>query len=168
MGHRRSSLHSVLSVSFSLNLVILRIGFVYGPYVEFGLCKAFFNYYRTQSDIPSSRCSSHQRGFDIWIHEEAHEDNVRAIILTLFPCSNVICSWGPGKDPVHSVHVEDVAGAMWACAQWMTPLGRKQADALAGEKIYFHNDKDKVKEVDGTCPANVQPVAPLFNLVCSS
>lgn len=111
------------------------------------------------------RCFSNHRGLDIWIHEEAHENNVRAANSCLFSSTNAICSWGPGKDPVHSVHAEDVAGAMWACAQWISPLGRKQADALAGERIHFHNDKDKVKEVNGTCPPNAQPVAPLFNLV---
>lgn len=118
----------------NLNLVILRIGFVYGPYIEFGL-------YALVTTVAS-----------IYGYMKK-------------PMKTI---WGPGKDPVHSVHVEDVAGAMWACAQWMTPLGRKQADALAGERIRFHNDKDKVKEVNGTCPPHAQPVAPLFNLVDDS
>ncbi|KAG6332890.1 hypothetical protein ID866_6197 [Astraeus odoratus] len=117
-----------------LNLVILRIGFVYGPYVEFGL-------YALVTTVASVY------GY------------MKKPMKTI---------WGPGKDPVHTVHVEDVAGAMWACAEWIGPLGRKQADAIAGTKIPFHNNKDRVKEVAGTCSPDVQPVAPLFNLVDDS
>lgn len=47
----------------------------------------------------------------------------------------------------------------------MAPLGRKAADSLAGEEIIFHNDKSKVKEVEGMPPHNQKVVAPLFNLV---
>lgn len=52
--------------------------------------------------------------------------------------------WGPRKDdPVHTVHVEDVAGAVWRCAEWIAPLGRQQADSLAGEKIPFLVEGDE-------------------------
>jgi hypothetical protein len=69
---------------------------------------------------------------------------------------------------MHSIHVYDVAGAAWACAQWMVPLGRKQADALAGEEIIFHNDKSKIKTIDGVPPHDKKLLAPLFNLVDDS
>ena len=48
---------------------------------------------------------------------------------------------------------------------WMAPLGRKAADSLAGEEIPFHNDKKKVKEVEGMPSHNQKLIAPLFNLV---
>ncbi|KAH0830373.1 hypothetical protein J3R83DRAFT_1767 [Lanmaoa asiatica] len=76
--------------------------------------------------------------------------------------------WGPGKEPVHTVHVEDVAGALWACAVWINQQGREQANTLAGEKIPFHNEKSKAKEVDGVVSPDEQPIAPLFNLVDDS
>ena len=59
----------------------------------------------------------------------------------------------------------DVAGGAWACANWMANQGRKAADKIAGVKIPFHNDKSKVKEVEGMIPHDQNPVAPLFNLV---
>lgn len=69
---------------------------------------------------------------------------------------------------MHTVHVEDVAGAMWACAAWIHQQGREQAIALAGEKIPFHNEKSKAKEVDGMVSPDEQPITPLFNLVDDS
>lgn len=66
---------------------------------------------------------------------------------------------------MNCIHTDDVSGAAWACAEWMAPLGRKQADALAGEEIIFHNSKSKVKEVEGMQPHDAKLVAPLFNLV---
>ncbi|KAI6129162.1 hypothetical protein EV401DRAFT_2224860 [Pisolithus croceorrhizus] len=118
----------------NLNLVVLRVGFVYGPYVEFGL-------------------------YALVITVASVYGYMKKPMKTI---------WGPGKEPVHTVHIDDVAGALWACAQWMRPLGRQQADAIAGEKIPFHNDKGKVKELAGTCSPDVQPVAPIFNLVDDS
>lgn len=76
--------------------------------------------------------------------------------------------WSPGKNPSNTVHIDDIAGALWACAQWMAPLGRKTADSLAGEEIFFHNEKKKVKEVEGMPLHNQKLVAPLFNLVRDS
>lgn len=73
--------------------------------------------------------------------------------------------WGPGKEALNSTHVEDIAGAMWAAALWMDPLGRKQANALAGEEILFLNDKSKVKDVPGVVPYETKLIAPLFNIV---
>ncbi|KAI6151013.1 hypothetical protein BKA82DRAFT_4122827 [Pisolithus tinctorius] len=93
----------------NLNLVILRIGFVYGPYVESGLY---------------------------------------ALVIT------VASVYGYMKKPMKTIG--------------MGPLGRKEANAIAGEKISFHNDKGKVKEVAGTCSPDAQPVAPIFNVVDDS
>lgn len=67
---------------------------------------------------------------------------------------------------MNTVHVVDVAGAIWALAEWMAKLGRKEADSLAGEDI-ISNDKSKVKEGEGhNLPEyGKKLVAPLFNLV---
>ena len=64
--------------------------------------------------------------------------------LTDMPIRN-----SPGKYPSHTVHVDDIAGAMWAAAEWMAKIGRKEADALAGEEIVFKNEKSKASEVEG-------------------
>lgn len=71
----------------------------------------------------------------------------------------------PGKYPSHTVHVDDIAGAMWACAQWMAKIGRQEADSIAGEEIPFKNEKSKVNEVEGMIPHSQKVVAPLFNIV---
>ncbi|KAK0445520.1 hypothetical protein EV421DRAFT_1902467 [Armillaria borealis] len=44
--------------------------------------------------------------------------------------------WSPGKHPSHTVHVEDIAGGLWACAQWMAPLAssRMSLEAPAPDK----------------------------------
>ncbi|KAJ8595611.1 hypothetical protein M405DRAFT_806987 [Rhizopogon salebrosus TDB-379] len=117
-----------------LPLVVLRIGFVYGPYVEFGLY---------------------------------------ALVITVASIYGYMnkpmkTPWGPGKDGVNTVHIDDVSGGLWACAKWIASLGRQQANITAGEKIYFHNDKSKVKAIEGACPPDVQPIAPIFNLVDDS
>jgi hypothetical protein len=74
-------------------------------------------------------------------------------------------SWGPGKNPTHTVHVDDVAGALFACAEWMAQHSRQKADSLAGEQIIFHNEKNKVAEVEGMVPHDRKVIAPVFNLV---
>lgn len=68
---------------------------------------------------------------------------------------------------MNTVHSDDVAGALLACAQWMAPLGRAEADKIAGEEVHFHNEKSKVSEVTGMPPANQKVVVPLFNIVSS-
>ncbi|EJF65716.1 hypothetical protein BD309DRAFT_944311 [Dichomitus squalens] len=70
----------------------------------------------------------------------------------------------PGKYPSHTVHVEDIAGAMWAAAEWMAKTGRKEGDALAGEEIVFKNEKSKASEVEGVVAPTQKVVAPLFNI----
>lgn len=47
----------------------------------------------------------------------------------------------------------------------MAPLGRKEADTLAGEIIIFHNEKGKASEVEGMAAPDKKLIAPLFNLV---
>jgi len=73
--------------------------------------------------------------------------------------------WSPGKHPTHTVHVDDVAGALWACAEWMVSVGgRAKADEIAGEEIPFKNDKSKAAEVEEMAAPDQKIVAPLFNL----
>ncbi|PSR71146.1 hypothetical protein PHLCEN_2v12992 [Hermanssonia centrifuga] len=72
--------------------------------------------------------------------------------------------WSPGKHPTHTVHVEDVAGGLWACAEWMAKIGRTEGNAIAGEEILFKNEKSKVKQVEGMIPADHKCIAPLFNI----
>ena len=66
---------------------------------------------------------------------------------------------------MNTVHVDDVAQCLWVCSQWMSGLGRAEADKIAGEEIFFNNDKSKVNEVTGMPPATQKIIAPLFNLV---
>ncbi|KAF8797845.1 hypothetical protein BYT27DRAFT_7265004 [Phlegmacium glaucopus] len=117
-----------------LNLVILRIGFVYGPYTNFG-------------NVASAITVASVYGY---VHK---------------PMKYL---WAPGKNATNTVHVLDVAGAAWASAKWMASEGRKTANQIAGQAIIFHNDKSKVKEVDGMLPPDAKPIAPLFNLVDDS
>ncbi|EIW85380.1 hypothetical protein CONPUDRAFT_98379 [Coniophora puteana RWD-64-598 SS2] len=117
-----------------LNLVILRIGFVYGPYVDYGLM--------------------------------AQVITVASVYGYMSKPMKTL--WGPGKDPINTIHVDDVAGGLWACANWIKGVGRKQADIEAGVPVLFHNDKAKVAEVEGTVSPKENPIAPVFNLVDES
>lgn len=65
---------------------------------------------------------------------------------------------------MNTVHVDDVAAAVWALAGWMAGLGRLEANTIAGEDIQT-NDKSKVKDVEGVPDLSVKLVAPLFNIV---
>ncbi|KAL1746969.1 hypothetical protein HDZ31DRAFT_80791 [Schizophyllum fasciatum] len=118
----------------NLNVVALRIGHAYGPYVNFGI-------------VPTVITVASVYGY------------------LGKPMKSL---WGPGKHGNNTVHTDDIAAAMWACAEWMAPLGRKAADEKAGEVIPFHNDKSKVAEVEGMVPADQKVVLPLFNLVDDS
>ena len=66
---------------------------------------------------------------------------------------------------MNTVHSEDVAGGLWAAAEWMSRVGREEALKLAREEIYWKNDKSKVTEVTGMPPPETKVIAPLFNLV---
>ncbi|KAF9532358.1 hypothetical protein CPB83DRAFT_847716 [Crepidotus variabilis] len=127
------SLRMLASIQ-DLNLVVLRIGFVYGPYTNFG-------------NIASLITVASVYGF------------LKRPMKSL---------WSPGKNPTNTVHVDDVAGAAWACAEWMASKGRAEANKLAGEVIYFHNDKSVMKDAEGVRAPDEKPVAPLFNLVDDS
>ena len=65
---------------------------------------------------------------------------------------------------MYTVHVEDVAAAAFALAQWMAKEGRQQANIIAGEELPS-NDKSKIKEGKDLPDLNKKLVAPLFNLV---
>jgi len=117
-----------------LNLVILRAGLYYGPYIDSGL-------------ITSTITVASVYGF------------------LKKPMKGL---WAPGKNPMNTVHVDDVAGGLWACAEWIAPLGRAEADVLAGEEIIFHNEKSKVKDMPTVVPPTQNVVAPLFNLTDDS
>jgi hypothetical protein len=66
---------------------------------------------------------------------------------------------------MHTVHADDVAGGLWAAAEWMSRVGRDEALTLAGEEIAWKNDKSKLAEVAGMPPPDKKIIAPLFNLV---
>ncbi|KAG5650371.1 hypothetical protein H0H81_012458 [Sphagnurus paluster] len=124
----------MLAAIEDLNLVILRIGFAYGPYTNFGI---------VASGIMVGSVYGYLKK----------------------PMKSM---WSPGNNPNNTIHVDDVAGAAWACAEWMAPLGRASANAKAGEDVPFHNDKKKVKEVEEMPSHDLKLVAPLFNLVDES
>ncbi|KAF9049396.1 hypothetical protein BDZ89DRAFT_1126771 [Hymenopellis radicata] len=117
-----------------LNLVILRVGLGYGPYINYGIMPSFITVAAVYGYMKK-------------------------------PMKSL---WSPGKHPNHTVHSEDIAGGLWACAEWMGPLGRKAADGAAGEAIPFHNEKSKTKEVEGMPPHDKKMTAPLFNLTDDS
>ncbi|ESK85966.1 nad dependent epimerase dehydratase family protein [Moniliophthora roreri MCA 2997] len=124
----------ILGAIENLNLVILRTGLAYGPYIDYG---------DTTSCITVAAVYGYLK-------------------------STMKSVWSPGKNPTNTVHSDDIAGAVWACAQWIASKGRKEADALAGEEIIFHNDKSKVKDVQGAPAPDKKVIAPLFNLVDDS
>ncbi|KDQ60618.1 hypothetical protein JAAARDRAFT_204453 [Jaapia argillacea MUCL 33604] len=123
-----------LAAIASLNLVVVRAGYIYGPYLDFGL-------------FPAVMACAATYGF------------VNQPLKVL---------WSPGKFPVNTVHIDDVVGSLWACASWMAHLGRVQADSIAGEVIHFHNDKSRIKDLEGVAPHDSKIVAPLFNIVDDS
>ena len=65
----------------------------------------------------------------------------------------------------NTIHVQDVAGASWAAAVWMAEIGREAGDKMAGEDIYFANEKTKIQDVKGVPDPKAKLTAPLFNLV---
>jgi len=67
---------------------------------------------------------------------------------------------------MNTVHLEDVSAAMWACANWIQPLGREEANKLGGEAIAgFPTKADLVSGLEGSIPQAQSPVAPFFNIV---
>ncbi|KIP09250.1 hypothetical protein PHLGIDRAFT_116504 [Phlebiopsis gigantea 11061_1 CR5-6] len=116
-----------------LNLVIVRPGMVYGPYVDYGVVIRFMAVAATYGYIKQ-------------------------------PMKGL---WGPGKHPTNTVHVDDVVGAMWAVAQWMGQIGRKEANSIAGEEIVYKAEKNKTT-TEGMAPPDQKCIAPLFNIVDDS
>ncbi|PAV23540.1 nad dependent epimerase dehydratase family [Pyrrhoderma noxium] len=123
-----------------LNLVILRPGLVYGPYVEHGI-------------IAISMTVASVYGY------------------LKKPMKGL---WSPGKNPMHTVHVEDVAAAAYVLADWMAKEGKAKANEIAGEEIPS-NDKGKTKAAVSEIgegfvltDRNKKLVAPIFNLVDNS
>ncbi|CAE6432678.1 unnamed protein product [Rhizoctonia solani] len=136
LGVRGTWWHETLRILASiegLNLVILRVGAIYGPGNNWGIITP---------RIALGPVYKHLR-------------------------MEMKYLWSGGLR-MNTVHVDDVAGAMWACAKWMAERGRTQADAEAGEELHFFNDKSKVSEIPFVPPATSAPVAPLFNLVDDS
>jgi len=117
-----------------LNLVIVRTGYIYGPYIPNGM-------------LPTVLTVAAVYGY------------IKEPMKTL---------WSPGKNAMNSVHSDDVAGALWAAAHWMASIGRKQANAIAGEEIIFHNEKRNLTGVDGVAPLDKKLIAPMFNIVDDS
>ncbi|PFH49119.1 hypothetical protein AMATHDRAFT_63842 [Amanita thiersii Skay4041] len=117
-----------------LNLVVLRIGFGYGPYTTYGI-------------IASAITVASVYGY------------------MKKPMKSM---WPPGKNPTNTIHVDDIAGAALACAEWIALLGRAAANQAAGEQIAFHNEKSKVKEVEGMPAHDEKLIAPVFNVVDDS
>jgi len=73
-----------------------------------------------------------------------------------------------GSSPVNVVHSDDIANGLWECAVWMNKTGRAEADKIAGEEIWFANDKAKIKDIPHIPDPSKKLVAPLFNLVDDS
>lgn len=104
-------------------------------------------------------------GISLRLPQEADEVDVSFIAMGIYYHAYKQFRWSPGKNPTNTVHAADIAGGLWACAGWMSPIGRSSANSIAGEDILFHNEKSKVKEVEGMPPHDKKLVAPLFNLV---
>ncbi|KAH7107741.1 hypothetical protein BKA62DRAFT_144966 [Auriculariales sp. MPI-PUGE-AT-0066] len=66
---------------------------------------------------------------------------------------------------INTVHTDDVAAGSFAIAQWLSKVGRAEADKLAGEEIHYAMDKSKPTEIAGEPGPKEKVVAPMFNLV---
>jgi len=113
-----------------LNLIVVRIGLVYGPYIDFGLMTTVMTVAAVYGYMKK-------------------------------PMKSL---WSPGHNAMNTIHSDDVAGGLWAAAEWMSRVGRDEALKLAGEEIFWKNDKTKLSEVVGMQPPDKKIIAPLFNL----
>ena len=50
---------------------------------------------------------------------------------------------------MHPVHTDDVAGTLWAGAEWIASLGRKEADSLAGDRRLHASENPAPLGCDG-------------------
>ncbi|CAE6401513.1 unnamed protein product [Rhizoctonia solani] len=136
LGTRGTWWHETLRILASienLNLVILRIGAIYGPGNNWGIITP------------------------------------RIALGPVYKHLNIEMKylWSGGLR-LNTIHVDDVAGAAWACAKWVAERGRVKANEEAGEEIHFFNDRAKCSQVPFVPPPASVPVAPLFNLVDDS
>lgn len=120
----------ILASFEDLNLVIIRPGLVYGPWITFGIVTPVMLLGPVYKEL---------------------DQEFKSL-------------WSPGIRH-NTIHVEDVAAASWAAAEWVASIGREEANKVAGEDIYFANDKAKVQEVKGAPDPKAKLTAPLFNLV---
>lgn len=147
-----------------MNLVILRSAMIYGPYVDCG--SKWDNSLYSVLFLTSVRSCYTVYGCcrDIRIHQATDERPVSVLFIRVYGCLTRLRSWGPGKHPNHTVHVDDVVGCMWACAQWIAGIGRQEANSIAGEEILCKSEKVKLHP-EGLAPADKKCIAPLFNIV---
>lgn len=150
-----------------MNLVILRSAMIYGPYVDCG-SKWDASLYPVLFLMAVHSCYTvYGCCCDIWIHQATDERPV-SILFILSPracgCLTCLRSWGPGKHPNHTVHVDDIVGCMWACAQWIAGIGRQEANSIAGEEILCKSEKVKLRP-EGLPPPDKKCIAPLFSIV---
>ncbi|KAJ3572809.1 hypothetical protein NP233_g2838 [Leucocoprinus birnbaumii] len=120
----------ILGAIDGLNLVVLRPGFVYGPYTNYGIIASAI------------------------------------IVASIYgylkkPMKSM---WSPGKNPTHTVHIDDLAGAAWAAANWIAPLGRKAANEQAGVEILCHTPSTDPPQTPEAIPKSQKVIAPILNV----
>ncbi|GJJ11992.1 hypothetical protein Clacol_006230 [Clathrus columnatus] len=113
-----------------LNLVIIRHGLIYGPWVVSGIVTPLMLLGLVYKEL---------------------DEEFKSL-------------WSPYVR-FNTIHVDDVAAACWTAAEWMAKTGRAEANKVAGENIYFANDKNKVANVQGVPDPKIELTAPLFNLI---
>jgi len=120
----------ILAAIDGLNLVVLRPGFVYGPYTNFGIVSSAI------------------------------------IVASIYgylkkPMKSM---WSPGKNPTFTIHTEDLAGAAWAAANWIAPIGKQAANEKAGVEIPSHAPQGDPPKSSHLVPRDQKVIAPMFNV----
>ena len=83
---------------------------------------------------------------------------------------------GDADAGLNTVHIDDVASAIWSAAQWMAKLGRQEADKLASVSLkpcrpvpgFVHwvgPELANKSNVEGLCSCSQTVSACLFNVV---
>ncbi|CCA73720.1 hypothetical protein PIIN_07675 [Serendipita indica DSM 11827] len=97
-------------------------------------------------------------------------------IIRLEACITILCGliyksidkemkflWNP-RMRKNTIHIYDLAGAIWACAQWIADKDRATANALAGDILPPSGDKD-VPNVPDAVPKSAGGIlVPCFNI----
>ena len=169
MLRRDAYTHHAAERACSLNLAIVRTALPYGPYVNY---LGTIAHLHTIADYPL-KLAIFYLAMIPFIAVAACYGHLKQPMkaLYIFPWfvarfhTDILIRNSPGKYPSHTVHVDDIAGAMWAAAEWMAKTGRKEADVLAGEEIVFKNEKSKAAEVEGMVLPSEKVIVPLFNIV---